>query len=384
MAILRKTKTFEALKKKVQEQSQGSSFVNKDEIKWEPGNTYRFRLLFREEDEDSKFNWHDDLNTTDGFIKRKFHAAKDSNDKYVRVTCPVTFYGNKGYNMCPTCSDLPEMYKDGNPLYGKVKRRDGIYAYVYVVKDPVNPDNEGHVKAMWMGKKMYADLKLKIWGVDERYKPKGEELEEVDTSDAYGEEAFLLADGFDLVVKITTNKTVDPKTKKTREFNEYNCSFAKDRSSLDVDFEILEEEMEALKLGADFVPETPEKLEDFYNRCVLGNTKSEAPAEEAPAEDAENLDDIIDEIDEVVEEKVEEKVEKPKKTSAKKKTASKKKTTAKKTTAEVIQEDPEDQLEGLEDTGTKSTDDGDDDGIEDVDLDDIDIDEIMSEMDLDD
>ncbi len=288
MALLKNTKNFNELKKKVQERANKSGFGNKNQIKWERGNTYKFRLLFRQEDKNSKWNWHPDLHTDDGFIKRVVHGAKDGAGKYRTCTCPVTFYDSNGYDMCPTCGVLPELYEDDYDTYAKLKRRNNYYAYVYVVNDPVTPANNGHVKEMWMGQSLYADLKAKIWGIDERYKGENEELEEIDPDTVYEAEAFMLEDGFDLIIKVTTKKVKGKNGQKDREYNEYNASFAKDRSSLDVDIKVLEKEIEELGIGKNFKPETEEKLQEFFECCVLGNT---------PETTTKKAEEAIDEVE---------------------------------------------------------------------------------------
>jgi len=278
MGIL--TKNFGDLQKRIKERAANKGTIfkkDKNEVSFEVGNTYKFRLLMRAEDEDSKWNWHEDLYTDEGFIRRLYHGAKTPKptDKYMQVNCPVTYHEARGYKMCPACGVLQDLWKNDRASYHKFKRKEQVYVYVYVLKDPVNPENEGHVKYIYLPVSLYKTLRLQIWGLQNP--KKDEEPVEIDEENLYGFDAFKLEKGFNLSIQIAEETIEDLQNEgKKKKVRKYTPLWANSRTSVkNVDMTELETEMEAIELGKDFGPATKDELQKFYNDVVLGFTPSE-------------------------------------------------------------------------------------------------------------
>ncbi len=273
MGIL--TKNFGDLQKRIKERAANKGTIfkkDKNEVSFEVGNTYKFRLLMRAEDEDSKWNWHEDLYTDEGFIRRLYHGAKAPKpaEKYMQVNCPVTYHEALGYKMCPACSVLQDLWKNDRASYHKFKRKEQVYVYVYVLKDPVNPENEGHVKYIYLPVSLYKTLRLQIWGLQNP--KKDEEPVEIDEENLYGFDAFKLEKGFNLSIQIGEETIEDLQNDgKKKKVRKYTPLWANSRTTVkNVDIKQLETEMEAIELGKNFGPATEEKLQEFYDEVVLG------------------------------------------------------------------------------------------------------------------
>lgn len=92
------------------------------------------------------------------------YSWKDSIGKWVGIISPQT-WGEK----CPV-SDYSKRVKfrgskaEQDDMKERLFYREGAYVNVYVIKDPTNPDNEGKVKILDMGKKLYDIVKSALEG----------------------------------------------------------------------------------------------------------------------------------------------------------------------------------------------------------------------------
>ncbi len=298
MALVTNMEKFAAIKKKmVENQSKkgGSGFNDDRLIQWEGGKTYKFRLLFYK---------NDNTDFDSPFVERWQHGARNADGKYKIITCPTTFYAKSGFDKCPVCKINNKLYNSkvdsDYELYKKFRRKFNGYAIVYVVQDKQNPENEGHAKIIRFGIDIWKALKSKL-GIDV--------AEDADPDDLYEfGEVFNLEDGYDLVIRVS----------KKGEWLDYEVDFSKKKTALKYDVSSLEDELKALKFGEDITEESEERLQEFYDACVLEqvagdeNTDEVADAAEAAATEATDTSAVDADIDKLLAEtnsKKEEKVE---------------------------------------------------------------------------
>lgn len=133
-----------------------SDAIWKEKLKFEAGKDYVVRLIpFVKEGRD-------------GFKKSLYHYIRyswqDPTGKWVNVISPRT-WGQQ----CPV-SDYSRRVKfqgskaEQDEMKERLSYREGAYANVYVIKDPTNPENEGKVKILDMGKKLYDIIKSALDG----------------------------------------------------------------------------------------------------------------------------------------------------------------------------------------------------------------------------
>jgi len=275
MGFVKSAKTFNNVKKKIQEEQTPKGFNDDRMVVFKPGNTYKFRLVYYE----------DDSGKNDGpFITKFTHAAQDSNDKWQVITCPTTFYKKSGFDKCPTCSHNSKLWNSGvesdKELYKKYRRRFNGFALVYVVHDPLNTDNNGHVKIMRFGVGIDKFLNKEIFAVT-----RGDE-EPVD--DPMGFDAFKFEDGYDFIVSVEEQGG----------FPDYQCKFAKRPTSIDADEDVLEAEINTLNFYGDLREETEDRLNDFFNKCVLDNADDEEEDDDVDEniEDNSSIDDDVQKL----------------------------------------------------------------------------------------
>ena len=128
----------------------------KEKLKFEAGKDYVVRLIpFVKEGRE-------------GFKKSLYHYIRyswqDPAGKWVNVISPRTWN-----EQCPI-ADYSKRVKfkgskaEQDEMKERLSYREGAYANVYVIKDPTNPENEGKVKILDMGKKLYDIIKSALDG----------------------------------------------------------------------------------------------------------------------------------------------------------------------------------------------------------------------------
>ena len=206
-------KKFDELKKKKQVSDEQASKPKTDErlIKFVPGNTYRFRLLFSTSDKRSS-----------PFIEKvthNFYSKEKRSSGW--ITCPTSEYidGKYGYKNCQACGKVSDFWKQkdngsisAGELYNTFKRKNVCFAPVYVVSDGSNPENNGKVKIMKYGYTVYEFLEREVFARDPKTK------KPIVDAETTGPDAFELTNGYDLIVTVT---------QKTKEFPAYSCSWSK-------------------------------------------------------------------------------------------------------------------------------------------------------------
>ena len=149
-----------------------SSF--KDIMKFEIGNTYLVRLVPNLE-EPKKSIYH------------YFHHSwtSVSTGKFISVLCPTT-YGES----CPIDDYVMKIYRNGTKeekeVNKAISRKDNWMVGVYVINDPVNPDNNGKHKAVRYGHELNKIIESAMTG---------------DDKDEFGGRIFDLVDGCTLRIK---------------------------------------------------------------------------------------------------------------------------------------------------------------------------------------
>jgi hypothetical protein len=128
----------------------------KEKLKFEAGKDYVVRLIpFVKEGRE-------------GFKKSLYHYIRyswqDPAGKWVNVISPRTWN-----EQCPIVDYSKRVKFKGSKaeqdeMKERLSYREGAYANVYVIKDPTNPENEGKVKILDMGKKLYDIIKSALDG----------------------------------------------------------------------------------------------------------------------------------------------------------------------------------------------------------------------------
>lgn len=290
MALVTNMEKIAAIKKKMvenQAKKGGSGFNDDRLIQWEAGKTYKFRLLFYKND-NTEFD--------SPFITKWLHGARNADGKYKMITCPTTFYEKSGFDKCPVCKINNKLYhskvESDYELYKKFRRKFNGYALVYVVQDKQNPDNEGHAKIIRFGIDIWRALKSKL-GI--------EVSEDTDPDDIYDfGEVFSLDEGYDLVVRVS----------KKGDWLDYEVDFSKKKTALKFDADALEAELVELKFGEDIREESEERLQEFYDTCVLEDVSAEdenevkdaaeTAASEATSESASETGSVDDDISQML------------------------------------------------------------------------------------
>jgi len=258
------SKSFEELKKKEQKKIEDGVYVKDTSfIEFKPNNSYHFRMLFIAPDGAKRSH---------PFIYQCKHSVYDSSTStYADVICPVSKYwlDQRGYDKCPICKTAGaayHAYKKSNlpsdkELYDKARRKQNGYAYVYVVHDSFNPDNEGTIKIMHMGWSVYTELMLKIFGVDVK-------KNKIAGNNPIGQEAFSITEGYNLEIT-TIEKPVEDKI-----YNDYNIDFSRKATDLSssITTQLMEDSMKELDMDGRFFKFVEfEELHQFHQTYFLND-----------------------------------------------------------------------------------------------------------------
>jgi hypothetical protein len=127
----------------------------KEILKLVPMNTYVVRLIPNTEDPSKTFKryfMHGWLSTADG--------------GYISTGCPTTYDEE-----CPICKEYFKLYntknEDSITLAKNLKRKSRLYANVFVVDDPTNPENNNTVKILSYGQQL-EDIIENGWSGDDK------------------------------------------------------------------------------------------------------------------------------------------------------------------------------------------------------------------------
>lgn len=250
-------------------QSSGERIIDDRMLAMKAGNTYRCRLVYRlSKGSERKLP----------FISKEIHSAYNvdvpqGTPKW--VVCPTSEHvkGRAGFKDCPVCADLSKWFKEkdvspaSKKLYDTFKRSPSNHAVVYVVSDPVNPDNNGKMKIIKFGVETAAFLKWEVFGIN---------LKDPNliNEDAIGPKAFDFENGHDLIFTVSKSK-FPGRDGKDIEFDKPVASFSRKTTKIDVDEDTLQSMFEELNFDRDFYNKTSqEDLLEWYNTVVLKNIVS--------------------------------------------------------------------------------------------------------------
>jgi hypothetical protein len=234
-----------------------SSMSDERFVKFKRDNTYRFRLLWTTPESD--------VQREGPFIELYNHGAKPAEGRYRSTVCFTTTLGNRGFDKCPVCKNNTKLWashEKGNTadkaLYDVFKRKFHGYALVYVVNDPVTPENNGQVRVMHYTKGCKDFFASELFG------------SEGSGMDPIGMDAFKIELGHDFFVSVGEKSG----------YNHYTYKFATKPSTLDVKIPELSKMVDDIGFDSqDFIKSIPntEDVEDFYSSVVLGMDEAPAP-----------------------------------------------------------------------------------------------------------
>lgn len=147
---------FEAIKQSLtsNQPSQEGNGLYKEILKFKPDNTYVVRLVPNAKSpKDTIFHYYN-------------HAwTSNSTGNFVTALCPTTFG-----QTCPIDAYYLKTYRTGTDSEKEasrvLSRKEGWMVNVYVVSDPVNPENNGQVKILRYGKELAKIIQNAIDGDD--------------------------------------------------------------------------------------------------------------------------------------------------------------------------------------------------------------------------
>lgn len=134
---------FESIKSALTKQTESTSSKYKDFLKTEPGNTYVVRLLPNIKDPAKTF-----------FHSYNYGWNSFANGQFVSVVSPAT-WGQRD----PIAEERYRVLRTGTEEEKKkataLTRRENWLVNVYVINDPVNPDNNGNIKVLRFGRQLH-------------------------------------------------------------------------------------------------------------------------------------------------------------------------------------------------------------------------------------
>lgn len=246
---------FDAIKQSLStsEQSQGGAGLYKEILRFTAGNTYQVRLL-------------PNPNAPKETIFHYYNHAWNSNStgKFIMTMCPTTFG-----ETCPIDAHYLKTYRTGSEseksATAPLSRKENWMANVYVVSDPVNPENEGTVKILRYGKELAKIIQSAIDG---------------DDSEEFGvEKVFDVANGSTLRIKCES-RTGDRRGS-SKQFITYAASKFLSPSSLDLSKQQIEglyESLHDLKAvnKQTSAAEMQRLLDEHFFNLTLGSEDEEA------------------------------------------------------------------------------------------------------------
>lgn len=133
----------------------GKENSRKEILKLIPGNNYVVRLIPNME------------NPTNTFMRYYMHGwLSAENGQYISSGCPTTYEEE-----CPICKEYFKLYNKGTDeakdLAKHVKRKVRLYANVFVVDDPTNPENNNTVKILSYGQQLETIIDA-AWSGDDK------------------------------------------------------------------------------------------------------------------------------------------------------------------------------------------------------------------------
>lgn len=173
----------------------------KEKLKFEAGKDYIVRLLpYAKEGKD-------------GYKKTLYHYIRyswqDQQGQWKNVLSPRTWGEQcpiQDYSKRVKYKGTPEEQADADE---RLSYREGAYANVYVLKDPTNPENEGKVKILDMGKKLYMIIKNALdGGLNDEWTEKAREFSgNKDITVDVGRKVYdLTSNGINLVIRVRKNQ----------------------------------------------------------------------------------------------------------------------------------------------------------------------------------
>ena len=260
---------FDSFKSVMEEQVKPvdvSSFVDDRFIQFKPGKTYKFRLLYTQSE-----------HREGPFIEKYIHASRGENKKYVSAVCPKTDL--KAYlQKCPVCANNKKLWDSGSEtdrqLYSTHKPKFHGFALVYVVDDPGQRENNGHVKMIHYSVLAKRVFDWEIFGVvkdtgkkdsDNNENSEGETTEDV--GDEIGYDVFKLEQGFDLIVKVESVPN--------EKWYKYTFKFARRATDVTMDTAEMDQEIEDIDFDSLICHYSDEEIQTYFNTHVLSQMETE-------------------------------------------------------------------------------------------------------------
>ncbi len=183
---------FDSIKESLNNEK-GATGAYRNILKFTPGNTYLVRIIPNIKDPKETFFHY-------------FHHGFTSNEtgQYVDGLCPTTWN-----ERCPICEERFKLWKKGTErdknLARLMRRLEKHYVNAYIIDDPTHEENNGTIKVLRLGVRLYEKIQSAVDG---------------DDSDEFGSRVFDLSEnGCNLKIKVETTAGDDGKKKYTNYSN---------------------------------------------------------------------------------------------------------------------------------------------------------------------
>jgi hypothetical protein len=224
------------------------------------------------------------------YAKQYNHSFKNSKGKWFIENCPTSIKTSDNDIKCPVCEYNGEHWEGYSKTEQQRKRKLSYYSNIYIVKDPLHPENNGKVFLYRYGKKIHDKIM-------ERFTPpEGSTLDPVNVWDWY--------EGLDFRLSI---KKIE--TEKGKFDNNYDSATFKDTPTAIGDDDLIESIIAKLYSIKDFY--NPDKFSSYSKMkerfdIAIGNitTKSQEARRVDPEQQEESNtdvaeDDIVEDVEDV-------------------------------------------------------------------------------------
>jgi len=263
---------FDSIKESLNTEKGGTGTF-RNILKFKAGNTYLVRII-------------PDIKAPKETFFHYFHHGFTSNEtgQYVDGLCLTTWN-----ERCPVCEERFKLWKKGTEkdkaLARLMRRLEKHYVNAYVIDDPTNEENNGTIKVLRLGVRLYEKIQSAVEG---------------DDADEFGARVFDLSEnGCNLKIKVETTTGDDGKSKFT---NYSNSRFTMPGAIPGMTPERMQETYENVYDLSEFADrKTEDELKDMMNVHVFGSgSKSTKKASAADVEDAINTASTINKEETVV------------------------------------------------------------------------------------
>jgi len=252
--------------------STANTFSDENLIKYKVGTTFVGRLL-----------WDDEL-MDNPFIHNYAHFIPGEDGKKHYCVCSKSIPEYRAKNTwrkhCVICDQavMPlwdSKSKMDQEFYKASKVKYSGHIMVYVISDPVTPENNGKVKVLYLTEEMTSRLYKLIYGSPFKTGFNNQVEKEAETTEErYGNLAFTIENGYDIRIACAEKAIFDKDTHTSKNVKSYDISFSIRPNTLKVDLDDLNAQITALNFVETFERKfDADKCKEIYEKVILSTNK---------------------------------------------------------------------------------------------------------------